>query len=289
MPGCKPRVRVFRNMNGNPAGIPALPSDIGIRYGGQVPGTLALGTRYRINAEGRTPKAEPGHWTPVGEGRYDSAWDPGTTWTGSRDSCTTPCVAACPESPGRSTTSASGGKGKRYKLVTFSLLYPARHRRFAEGMQMEGPVLGWVSSWASWRLGPQTVFVERVEVEPPPPWADTMTWRTLSPVWVSTGRMPEGLCRPGRPRQGSGLGLDGSRHGGPAGVVERSGLTTLDGPRRSGSGLAGRPAGRGSAGTPAGQLQASIRRRTLRHLRHTVGMAVVPGRHYNPGPDNHLE
>gem|GEM_PF-1676609 len=224
MPGCKPRVRVFRNMNGNPAGIPALPSDIGIRYGYQVPGTLALGTRYRINAEGRTPKAEPGHWTPVGEGRYDSAWDPGTTWTGSRDSCTTPCVAACPESPGRSTTSASGGKGKRYKLVTFSLLYPARHRRFAEGLQVEGPILGWVSSWrpspwASWRLGPQTVFVERVEVEPPPPWADTMTWRTLSPVCVSTGRMPEGLCRPGRPRQGSGLGLDGSRPGGPAGTV----------------------------------------------------------------------
>jgi hypothetical protein len=79
MPECKPRVRVFRNMNGNPAGIPALTSGIGIRYGYQVPGTLALGTRYRINAEGRTPKTEPGHWTPVGEGRCDSAWssDPG--------------------------------------------------------------------------------------------------------------------------------------------------------------------------------------------------------------------
>jgi hypothetical protein len=175
------------------------------------------------------------------------------------------------------------GEGKRYKLVTFSLLYPARHRRLAEGLQMEGPVLWWVSSPVEnlleavvlgllkepeVRLGPQTVFVERVEVEPPPPWADTMTWRTLSPVCVSTGRMPEGLCRPGRPRQGSGLGLGGSRHGGPAGVVERSGLSTLDGPRRSGSGLAGRPAGRGSAGTTAGRLRGGPRRTQRPGLRH---------------------
>jgi hypothetical protein len=159
-------------------------------------------------------------------------------------------------------------QGLLYDAMRRGLPRVARRRRFAEGLQMEGPILGWVSSWrpsswASWRLGPQRVFVERVEVKPPPPWADTMRWRTLSPVCVSAGRMPEGLCRPGRPRQGSGLGLDGSRPGGPAGVVERSGLPTLDGPRRSGSGLAGRP---------AGQLQASIRRR-----------------HDNPGPDNHLE
>jgi len=102
------------------------------------------------------------------------------------------------------------GEGKRYKLVTFSLLYPARHRRLAEGLQMEGPVLWWVSSPVEnlleavvlgllkepeVRLGPQTVFVERVEVEPPPPWADTMTWRTLSPVCVSTGRMEGGRFR----------------------------------------------------------------------------------------------
>jgi len=37
---CIPRVRVFRNMNGNPAGILAFHSGIGIRYGArsQVPG-----------------------------------------------------------------------------------------------------------------------------------------------------------------------------------------------------------------------------------------------------------
>jgi hypothetical protein len=153
MPKCKPRVRVFRNMNGNPAGIPALPSDIGIRYGYQVPGTLALGTRYRINAEGRTPKAEPGHWTPVGEGRYDSAWDPGTTWTGSRDSYTTPCVAACPGSPGRSTTSASGARGSAINSSRFRFCTQpgtgdspraCRWKAPSSGGSRPGPPGGWV-------------------------------------------------------------------------------------------------------------------------------------------------
>jgi hypothetical protein len=46
--GCIPRVRVFRRQ------VPGT--------GFQVPGTwhLGPGTRYRINAEGRTPSTEPG-------------------------------------------------------------------------------------------------------------------------------------------------------------------------------------------------------------------------------------
>jgi hypothetical protein len=112
-----------------------------------------LGTRYRINAEGRTPKAEPGHWTPVGEGRYDSAWDPGTTWTGSRDSYTTPCVAACPESPGRSTTSASGARGSAINSSRFRFCTPpgtgdspraCRWKAPSSGGSRPGPPGGWV-------------------------------------------------------------------------------------------------------------------------------------------------
>jgi len=96
------------------------------------------------------------------------------------------------------------GGGKPYKLVTFSLLYPARYRPVEGGLRTEGSAAWWVSSPVGdlmeavalgllkdpeVRLGPQTVVVERVEVEPPPAWAEVMVWRTLSPVCVSTGRM----------------------------------------------------------------------------------------------------
>ena len=58
--GCKSRVRVFRNMNGNPAGIPALPSGIGIRDGCQVSGAgyRAPGTRYPVPNRRRGPDTE---------------------------------------------------------------------------------------------------------------------------------------------------------------------------------------------------------------------------------------
>lgn len=93
---------------------------------------------------------------------------------------------------------------KRYKMVAFSLLYARRHRTEAVGLRMEGPLRWWVSSPVEdlmeavvlgllkdpeVRLGPQTAVVERVEVEPPPAWTETMVWRTLSPVCISTGRM----------------------------------------------------------------------------------------------------
>ncbi|GBC85967.1 hypothetical protein HRbin11_02434 [bacterium HR11] len=101
-------------------------------------------------------------------------------------------------------------EGKRYKLLTFSLLSPARYRRVADGLWVEDSASWWVSSPVGdlieavalgllrdpgVRLGPHTAVVERVEVEPPPAWAETMVWRTLSPVCVSTGRMEGGRLR----------------------------------------------------------------------------------------------
>jgi hypothetical protein len=73
------------------------------------------------------------------------------------------------------------GEGKRYKLVTFSLLYPARHRRLAEGLQMEGPVLWWVSS-------PVENLLEAV---------------VLGLLAVGS---PDGLCRTGRGRTAPAAG-----------------------------------------------------------------------------------
>jgi hypothetical protein len=70
--GCKSRVRVFRNMNGNPAGIPALPSGIGIRYGCQVSGAgyLVPGTRYRISAN--VPNRAVRQYGSSAIGQYDN-------------------------------------------------------------------------------------------------------------------------------------------------------------------------------------------------------------------------
>jgi CRISPR-associated endoribonuclease Cas6 len=95
------------------------------------------------------------------------------------------------------------GDGKIYKLVTFSLLYPSRYRTVAGGLEVESPVVWWVSSPVgeliealaagflkdpAQLLGPYPIQVERVEVEPPPRWEEVRILKTLSPICVSTGR-----------------------------------------------------------------------------------------------------
>jgi len=57
---CIPHVRVFRSVNRESRRYPGLPFRYRYSAGCQVsgPGYLAPGTRYRINAEGRTPSTE---------------------------------------------------------------------------------------------------------------------------------------------------------------------------------------------------------------------------------------
>ncbi len=94
------------------------------------------------------------------------------------------------------------GGGKRYKLVTFSLLYPERCRRTPEGLRTQGPLRWWVASpvesliealalglltQPEVSLGPAKLQVGQIGVVLPPTFTDAMTLSTLSPILVSTG------------------------------------------------------------------------------------------------------
>jgi len=95
----------------------------------------------------------------------------------------------------------SGG-GKRYKLVTFSLLYPERYELTPEGIRTRGRLRWWVSSpieplleavalgllaRPEVRLGANTLYVEQIGVVLPPRFSEAMALVTLSPIFVSTG------------------------------------------------------------------------------------------------------
>ncbi len=90
----------------------------------------------------------------------------------------------------------------RYKLLTFSWLYPRKTRAQKEGVVMTGPLHWWVSSpfpaplealaatllkEGQARWGEVTVEVEKVEVEPEPSLTQPVLLETLSPITVSTG------------------------------------------------------------------------------------------------------
>ncbi len=104
----------------------------------------------------------------------------------------------------------SGG-GKRYKLATFSLLYPEQYERTPGGLRARGRLRWWVSSplesliealalgllmRPEIRLGASVLHVGQIGVLLPPTFAETMTLVTLSPIFASTGsRDAEGRFR----------------------------------------------------------------------------------------------
>lgn len=92
----------------------------------------------------------------------------------------------------------------RYKLLTFSLLFPRSARRRKEGLEMSPPIQWWVSSplHASMealastllkegvaQLGKVEFMVERVEVEETPQFSGCGLFETLSPIVASTGML----------------------------------------------------------------------------------------------------
>jgi CRISPR-associated endoribonuclease Cas6 len=95
----------------------------------------------------------------------------------------------------------SGG-GKRYKLATFSLLYPERYEPTPQGMRTRGHLRWWISSplesliealalgllnHPEVRLGANKLYVGQIGVMLPPTFCETMTLVTLSPIFASTG------------------------------------------------------------------------------------------------------
>lgn len=92
--------------------------------------------------------------------------------------------------------------GHRYKLVTFSLLFPKAAEPTNDGLEMLPPIHWWVSSpllapmealaftlltEGEARLGKVNLTVERVEVEEPPKFEERCLFQSLSPIVASTG------------------------------------------------------------------------------------------------------
>ncbi|RKQ88680.1 CRISPR-associated endoribonuclease Cas6 [Brockia lithotrophica] len=92
--------------------------------------------------------------------------------------------------------------GHRYKMFTFSLLFPQQARRREEGLEMVPPIRWWVSSpligllealaltlltEGTALLGKTQLVVERVVVEENPELSGFRLFQTLSPIVVSTG------------------------------------------------------------------------------------------------------
>lgn len=90
----------------------------------------------------------------------------------------------------------------RYKLITFSLLFPRRSKAHKDGLEMTPPILWWVSSplpapiealamtlttETYFRIGKVQLAVERVEVEEAPNFEGRCLFQTLSPIVASTG------------------------------------------------------------------------------------------------------
>ena len=92
--------------------------------------------------------------------------------------------------------------GHRYKLVTFSLLFPRAAEPTDDGLEMLPPIHWWVASPLSApvealaftlltegeaKIGKVKLTVERVEVEEPPKIEGRCLFQTLSPIVASTG------------------------------------------------------------------------------------------------------
>lgn len=90
----------------------------------------------------------------------------------------------------------------RYKLITFSLLFPKQAKASEDGLQMKPPILWWVSSPSpapiealamtltteiQFRIGKVQLVVERTEVEELPNFEGRCLFLTLSPIVASTG------------------------------------------------------------------------------------------------------
>lgn len=90
----------------------------------------------------------------------------------------------------------------RYKMVTFSRLYPAKAQSHPEGLQMCPPIHWWVSSPlpapmealaitlltdGQVPLGEVVLTLEKIEVEPTPTLTGRVLLETTSPMVVSTG------------------------------------------------------------------------------------------------------
>lgn len=92
--------------------------------------------------------------------------------------------------------------GHRYKLATFSLLFPRSAKQVKNGLEMTPPIHWWVASplpelvealartlliEGQARLGKITLTVDRVEVEELPQIGKRCLFQTISPLVVSTG------------------------------------------------------------------------------------------------------
>ncbi|MBT9252208.1 MAG: CRISPR-associated endoribonuclease Cas6 [Brockia lithotrophica] len=93
-------------------------------------------------------------------------------------------------------------EGHRYKMFTFSLLFPQRALRREEGLEMVPPIRWWVSSpligllegvaltllmEGAAILDKTRLVVEKVVVEKTPELSGRRTFKTMSPIVVSTG------------------------------------------------------------------------------------------------------
>ncbi|MCS7224910.1 MAG: CRISPR-associated endoribonuclease Cas6 [Armatimonadetes bacterium] len=95
----------------------------------------------------------------------------------------------------------------RYKLLTFSRLFPTRAQGREDGLILHPPIHWWVSSPLPAPmealavslltegvviLHPHHLLVERLEVEPIPSFDRSVALETLSPIVVSTGALKNG-------------------------------------------------------------------------------------------------
>lgn len=93
-------------------------------------------------------------------------------------------------------------EGKKYKLATFSLLYPERYEKCSDGLSVQGHITWWVSSpieplinalslgllnHPTVRFGNDWLKVLHVRELKTPKFSESMTFTTLSPICVSTG------------------------------------------------------------------------------------------------------
>lgn len=99
---------------------------------------------------------------------------------------------------------------KRYKLITFSWLFPKSAVQKENGLLMTPPIKWWISSplaavieaivycfltWPEIQLGKQKLLVAVVQTEPIFCPGDTVILETLSPIVVSTGVIEGGKLR----------------------------------------------------------------------------------------------
>jgi len=99
---------------------------------------------------------------------------------------------------------------RRYKLITFSWLFPQSAVQRDNGLLMSPPIKWWLSSplpsvmeafifgllaWSEIRLGNQVLTVEKIYLEPPFNPGERVVLETLSPIVASTGLVEGGKMR----------------------------------------------------------------------------------------------